>query len=291
MAKVTEQEISSLMVGRDVMLEIKKSKPELGDKILEVKNLSKKSGEKLLLNDVSLSIRSGEIMGVAGVEGNGQRELVNYLTGKDMVEMGKIFVDGQDIGNHTIRQIRDKKVSHIPEDRMVDGAASSASIAENMISTKIDSQYLNKGLLMNRTAINQMAEKLIEYYRIKCDGSQQLVGMLSGGNIQKVVAARELASKPRLIIANQPARGVDVSAAEFIHDKLLELRGEGSATLLVSADLNEVLGLSDSLIVMYDGEIAAYFKDSSKVSELELGMYMLGSKKMNKEEIGGLMDE
>lgn len=290
-AKVTEQEISSLMVGRDVMLEIKKSKPELGDKILEVKNLSKKSGEKLLLNDVSLSIRSGEIMGVAGVEGNGQRELVNYLTGKDMVEMGKIFVDGQDIGNHTIRQIRDKKVSHIPEDRMVDGAASSASIAENMISTKIDSQYLNKGLLMNRTAINQMAEKLIEYYRIKCDGSQQLVGMLSGGNIQKVVAARELASKPRLIIANQPARGVDVSAAEFIHDKLLELRGEGSATLLVSADLNEVLGLSDSLIVMYDGEIAAYFKDSSKVSELELGMYMLGSKKMNKEEIGGLMDE
>ncbi len=216
---------------------------------------------------------------------------MNYLTGKDMVEMGKIFVDGQDIGNHTIRQIRDKKVSHIPEDRMVDGAASSASIAENMISTKIDSQYLNKGLLMNRTAINQMAEKLIEYYRIKCDGSQQLVGMLSGGNIQKVVAARELASKPRLIIANQPARGVDVSAAEFIHDKLLELRGEGSATLLVSADLNEVLGLSDSLIVMYDGEIAAYFKDSSKVSELELGMYMLGSKKMNKEEIGGLMDE
>lgn len=290
-SKVTEQEISSLMVGRDVMLEIKKRPPKLGDKVLEVKNLSKKSGEKLVLNDVSLTIRSGEIMGVAGVEGNGQRELVHYLTGRDTVEKGKIFIEGEDIGNHTIRQIRDKKVSHIPEDRMADGAASNASITENIISTKIDSRYLNKGLLMNRATINQLTENMIEYYKIKCDGGRQLVGMLSGGNIQKVVVARELASKPRMVIANQPTRGVDVSAAEFIHDKLLELREEGSATLLVSADLNEVLGLSDSLIVMCDGEIVAYFKDSSEVSEQELGMYMLGSKKMDKEEMGGLMNE
>lgn len=288
---VTEQEISSLMVGRDVILEIQKKEPDFKEKILEVKNLTKVGANKNILTDISLTIKGGEILGVAGVEGNGQRELVDLLTGKDSVETGKIFVDGNDIGHKTIRAIRDLKVAHIPEDRMVDGAAATVTIEENLISTKIDSEYLNKGLLTNLEAIKQMADNMVDYYKIRCDGTKQKVGMLSGGNIQKVVVARELASNPRLIIANQPIRGVDVSAAEFIHDKLLELRDEGSATLLVSADLNEVLGLSDSLVVMHEGEIVAYFKDSSKVTELELGMYMLGSKKMTKEEMGGLMNE
>jgi len=288
---VTEQEISSLMVGRDVILEINKKPVKRGEKVLEVKNVSQMHGQKKALNDISFNIHKGQILGVAGVEGNGQRELVNLLVGKTFVTDGEILINKVSLRGKNVKKIRQMKVSHIPEDRMIDGAASEASIEENIISDKNEAKYLNKGIFMNWKAIRMMVDKMIDYYRINCDSLRQPVGMLSGGNIQKVVAARELARRPEVVIANQPTRGVDVSAAEFIHGKLLELRDEGTATLLVSADLNEVLGLSDDLIVMHDGEIAAYFKDSAQVDEKELGMYMLGSEKMTKEEMGGLFDE
>lgn len=290
-ADVTEQEISRLMVGRDVILKIQKKEADYRENILTVNHLTEKHGEKVVLNDVSFSVKGGQILGLAGVEGNGQYELVNYLTGRTPVEKGKIFIEGKDLGGKSIRQFREEDISHIPEDRMLDGVAKDATIAENIIATKINDRSLNKGLLMDKKAIRDMVDNMIEFYRIKCDSMEQEVGMLSGGNIQKVVVARELASNPRLVIANQPTRGVDVSAAEFIHDKLLELRDQGNAVFLVSADLNEVMGLSDSLIVMHEGAIVAYFEDSSMVSEQELGMYMLGGKKMTEEEIGGAVNE
>jgi ABC-type uncharacterized transport system ATPase subunit len=189
----------------------------------------------------------------------------------------------------SIQEIRKKHIAHIPEDRMAYGVAALATIEENMIGDKIDEPSLNKGWLLNKGAIKSFAKKMTEQYKVKCDSPVQPVRMLSGGNIQKVVVARELSSKPELLIADQPSRGIDVGSTEFIHHKLIELRDEGTAVLLVSADLNEVMELSDSLIVMYGGEIVAYFPERAFYTEEELGFYMLGLKRQSEDEIRGAL--
>ena len=285
---VTEQDISRMMVGRDVVLEIDKERPHPGEIVLDVQHINKfANGGKKIPDDVSFCVRRGEILGVAGVEGNGQKEISEIVTGMDRLFEGEVRVGpkGIDVRRSTIRKIRDAGTAHISEDRMTYGIVGDGSITENIISNRYFKPEYQKGPLMDMKKIDGLVDQLIVDYNIKCDGKDQPIRMLSGGNMQKVVVAREFTSDPSLIIANQPTRGIDVGASEFIRNKLVELRDEGAGVLLISADLNEVMEVSDSLIVMNEGHIAAYFEDSSKVSEDELGEYMLGLKQMSPEEI------
>ena len=288
---VTEQDISRLMVGRDVVLKYDKRKTAYGQPVLAVRNFSLPGGDgRNVLTDVSFRIRAGEIVGIAGVEGNGQTPLVEALTGSlgaaGRDASGTIAVKNTDIRGLSIRDIRRLGVSYVPEDRMRQGTAGEASIADNLISTSYGSKELRRGPLLSGRKIARLAASLVEQFKVRCSGPKQPIGMLSGGNMQKVVVARECSTNPELLIAEQPTRGVDIGAAQFIHRKLIELRDQGCGILLVSADLNEILELSDSLLVMYDGRIAAYFEDPSALSEEELGLYMLGINRHDPEQIG-----
>ncbi|MGF7057847.1 ABC transporter ATP-binding protein [Brassicibacter mesophilus] len=283
---VTEEDISKLMVGRDVILTVNKEKCSPKEAVLDVRNLRYINDlGKTAVKDISFNLRSGEILGIAGVEGNGQRELVEIITGMRKSIKGNVSILGQDISNMSIKNIRELGTSHVPEDRMTYGVAGDVSIEQNLISDKYDSPELTGKMLLKMNKIKDLSNKLVKEYKVKCNSSNQIVKMLSGGNIQKVVVAREFSKDPKLLIADQPTRGIDVGATEFIRNKIVELRDKGSSILLVSADLNEVLELSDSLIVMYGGEIVAYFDDASKVTEEELGLYMLGIKRQSLEEV------
>jgi simple sugar transport system ATP-binding protein len=291
-ASITEQEISRLMVGRDVVLDVEKDAPHPTDVVLRVEGLRyTNEWNKRMLDGVSFAVRKGEILGVAGVEGNGQRELVDMLFGLNTPDDGEASVDGEDIIGKPQYRIRRLGVSLVPEDRMTYGIAESASIEENVISDRFTEKRFNHGPLFDMKAIHAESDRLIEDYTVLCKSRRQKVKMLSGGNIQKVVVAREFSSDPTLIIADQPTRGIDVGATEFIRKKLVDLSRAGAAVLLVSADLNEVMELSDSLIVLYGGKIAAYFEDTSDLDDVVMGEYMLGLKRQSDEEIGRVCHE
>lgn len=290
-ATVSEQEISRMMVGRDVFLNIEKKKAEPGKTVLSVNNLSYKNKFGLYsFKDLNFDIRSGEILGVAGVEGNGQSELANVLAGLDPIQDGDIKVNGRSIKGMSVRKIREEGVAVIHEDRMTYGASSTQSIAENIISDRFyKKEYIKYGFLNWKYVVSKTKE-LIQSFSIKSDGYNAETRTLSGGNIQKVVAAREFTSKPKLLVACQPTRGIDVGAAELIRKKMLTLRDEeNTATLLFSADLSELLSGSDGIIVMYGGKITAYFPDITLINEEILGEYMLGLKNQTSEEIGGVV--
>ena len=285
-AEISKEEISRLMVGRDVVLAVQKDKAEPKETVLQVRGLTyTNEWNKKMLDGVSFSVRQGEILGVAGVEGNGQGELVEMLFNLNRPDSGSATVNGQEIIGLPQDKLRDLGVSLIPEDRMTYGIAGAATIEENLISDRIDQKRFNKGPFFNMKAIHAESDQLIKDFAVLCESHQQKVQMLSGGNIQKVVVAREFSSNPKLIIADQPTRGIDVGATEFIRNKLVELSRAGAAVLLVSADLNEVMELSDSLIVMCGGKIAAYFEDTSTLTDAVMGEYMLGLKSQSDEEI------
>lgn len=286
MQGMDEKDISRLMVGRDVINSIMKAKAEPGEVVLKVEDLSCSSDEgKKVLNSMSFTVRKGEILGIAGVEGNGQLELVESVTGLRKNFHGRILINGKEINRASIKKIRKSGLSHIPEDRISFGMAGEASIAENLIADKLGEPMIGNGPFLSQKKIKKLSDHLIKDFLIKCSSRKQSANMLSGGNMQKVVVAREFSRDPSIMIADQPSRGVDVGATEFIHKKLVQIRDQGAAVLLVSADLNEVIELSDSLIVMYGGEIVAYFEDTKKISEEELGYYMLGIKKQSETEI------
>lgn len=289
---LSEQDISRLMVGRDVILKLEKKAAKPGKNILALRNLSvyAKDGAKKL-HSVSLDIREGEILGVAGIEGNGQREMAEAITGLNTDYEGDILLEGINLKHTSVRKIREAGLSHIPEDRMTYGVIADASVEENMISDRFYKNTHSKNGILRKKDIQKESDTLIKEYLVKCDDREQAVRMLSGGNIQKVVVARECSGNAKMIVVNQPTRGIDVGAIEFVRKRLVELRDAGVAQLLFSADLNEILELSDSLIVLCEGEIVAYFNDASQVSETELGEYMLGIKRMSKEEIGGIVHE
>lgn len=290
---VDEKEISKLMVGRDVILKINKEETKPKNTILKVRNLEKLNSDgKKVLNNISFDIREGEILGIAGVEGNGQTELSEVLTGMKNFKTGEIELNQVSLKNKNVRDIRKTGLAHISEDRMTYGCSQNSSIWENLLSDRyFDKKYI-KGSLFNFKPIEIFAKEAVEKFKIKCDDIFQPVRMLSGGNIQKVVVAREFTSDTNLIVANQPTRGIDVGATELIRNELVRLtREDNKGVLLISADLNEVLELSDSLIVMVEGEIVAYFEDASKVDEYELGNYMLGLEKHSEEMIGRLIHE
>lgn len=285
-ADISKEEISRLMVGRDVILTVEKDQAQPTDVVLRVRDLEyTNEWNKKMLNKLSFDVRKGEILGIAGVEGNGQRELVDMLFNLNTPDSGTATVNGQSVIGQPQRKIRDLGVSLIPEDRMTFGMAGTATIEENLMSDRSADKKYNNGPLFNTKKMHEDSDQLIKDYKVLCKSRNQQVGMLSGGNIQKVVVAREFSADPILIIADQPTRGIDVGATEFIRKKLVELSRAGAAVLLVSADLNEVMELSDSLIIMYNGGIAAYFEDTTSLTDAVMGEYMLGLKQQSDEEV------
>lgn len=277
---ISTDEMSKLMVGRDVVLSFDKNPIKLGELAMSVRNLTVKgSTGKLRVDNLSFDIKAGEILGIAGVEGNGQGHLVEVLTGLSKSYTGDIYLFDSDVRNLGIKDIRDLKLAHIPEDRMTLGCAKRMSILDNMFSNQYHSKEFSGNIMLKTKAIEQRAKDLIKEYLVKCKSYRQEVGMLSGGNIQKVVVAREFSTNPKIIIANQPTRGIDVGAAEFIRRRIIQFRDEGCAIILISADLNEVFELSDRLAVMYKGKFSGVFTDVKGLTEEELGKYMLGLKK------------
>ena len=285
-ADISKEEISRLMVGRDVILTVEKDQAQPTDVVLRVRDLEyTNEWNKKMLNKLSFDVRKGEILGIAGVEGNGQRELVDMLFNLNTPDSGTATVNGQSVIGQPQRKIRDLGVSLIPEDRMTFGMAGTATIEENLMSDRSADKKYNNGPLFNMKKMHEDSDQLIKDYKVLCKSRNQQVGMLSGGNIQKVVVAREFSADPILIIADQPTRGIDVGATEFIRKKLVELSRAGAAVLLVSTDLNKVMELSDSLIIMYNGGIAAYFEDTTSLTDAVMGEYMLGLKQQSDEEV------
>lgn len=289
---ITQNEISSLMVGRDIVLKYDKIKKATGKAVLKVGNVSCKNIEgKELLKNIRFTVNKGRILGIAGVEGNGQRELINIITGGKRNYDGEVLFRDTDTRSMSIKKLRKSGMSYIPEDRMTQGVAAAAMISENLTANRYDGKEVNSGLFMDVKKLGKLADSLVSEYDIVCKDAAQKVESLSGGNIQKVVVARECSIEPELLVAEQPTRGVDVGAAEFIHKEIIKLREKGSAVLLVSADLNEAMELSDSLLVMFEGEFVAYIDNPSQTTEEELGLYMLGIKKQDPEEIGRAFNE
>lgn len=285
---LTVEDISKLMVGRDIILKVEKGPAKPKETRLSVRNLScKNEVGRQVLNCVSFSVRSGEILGIAGVEGSGQEELVELITGMRHLDKrnGEVMIGTDQTAGCSVKEIRRKGMSYIPEDRMVYGAAGHVTIRENMISSICDSEEVNSGLFLNKKKIDRWVEAGIRDYDIRCGSPLDEIGMLSGGNMQKVIVAREFSAEPSILIADQPTRGVDVGAIEFIHKKIVEIRDRGCAVLLVSADLNEILELSDSIIVMCQGKISGYFPQAKEMTEEELGYYMLGVKHQSEEDL------
>ena len=275
--KTTKEELARMMVGREVLLKVEKRSPQIRGVVLKVKNLEAVNDRGLpALRRVSFKIRAGEILGIAGVEGNGQTELVEVLTGLRRLIRGKITLWGKDITNVSSRKILESRIAHIPEDRHKRGLILDYSVENNLI---LGSHYrppMTKGLRLNFKKISENALELIKKFDIRPADKEILVNSLSGGNQQKTIVARELSRHPQLLVASQPTRGVDIGAIEFIHRKILEERDKGKAVLLVSAELSEVISLSDRILVMYEGKIVGEV-EPKKTSESELGLMMAGA--------------
>ncbi len=284
---VAVEEISELMIGRKVVFSYDDIRKDTTLKnVLAVKDIMySKDGKKDLLKNVSFTARTGEILGIIGVEGNGQAELVDIIFGNKHAKSGSITINERDISNSSIKERRNLGIAYIPEDRMRQGIAANGSIKENLIGSFYDSDSINRKIFMDKPKINKIAGDLIGQFEVLCKDADTKIGSLSGGNIQKVVVAREYYVNPDVLIAEQPTRGVDIGSASSIHKKIIELRNANKAVILISADLSEALAVSDRLIVFYSGEIVAYFEHIKEVTEKELGFYMLGLKKQSKEEI------
>ena len=286
MENMTSRDISRLMVGRDVIRNISKPEHEKGDVVMKVRDLTYYDKHDVrIVDNVSFNLRAGEILGVAGVEGCGQKETSEIIAGLLKAHGGKVEILGVDTTEASVAEIRKLGLSHIHEDRMLYGVAMEESIEENMISIRSDDREFGNSLFLNKKTISEYAQKLVKRFSVFCKSALVPVKMLSGGNMQKVVVAREMAVDPKILIATQPTRGIDVGAIELIHTNLIEARQKDCAVLLITSDLNEVLDLSDSLLVFYKGKIVGYFRDVKELTDEELGLYMLGLKSQTEVEI------
>ena len=283
--------ISRLMVGRDVVLKIEKEDPKPDKPVLEVQNLVCVNSEgKNAVDDVSFTIRGGEVVGIAGVEGNGQSFLSDAISGMIRYASGSVKLNGQEISGMKIRKIREAGMSVIPEDRIAVGCVRDLSVRSNAIADRYDKKENKNGIFLNGRKQREITEQLIRDFEIACDSQDESIRFLSGGNIQKVVVGREFTSGANFVIANQPTRGVDVGTAEMIRKYLVRMtREKGIGSLLISADLNEVLEVSDRLFVMRQGKIVAAFPKANVVDVDVLGEYMLGIRTMTAEEMEGLL--
>ena len=278
-SSVTEKDVAELMVGREVLFRVEKDKAKPGKEVLQVKNIHVRDNRGLkTVNGISLNVKEGEIYGIAGVEGNGQTELVEALTGLRPVEEGQVFYQGEDITNLSARKLKDRKIGHIPEDRLRRGLVTNFTLSENFILGFHHQSPYSRSIFMDYKEIEEHAKSLIGDFDVRTSSHNNLASKLSGGNQQKVIIAREFIQEPKLLIASQPTRGVDVGSIEFIHKQLINKRDEGTAILLVSAELNEVLSLSDRIGVIYEGEIVDTFT-AEEADEREIGRLMTGSGK------------
>ncbi len=270
-----ENGLAALMVGQEVSLRVDRAAGQ-GARRLSVRGLTLHSSSgSTVLKDLSLDLRSGEILGLAGVEGNGQAELIEAVAGLRPAA-GSIAVDDREIGALDVAARRALGIAHIPEDRLATGLATGSSAAENLVATRLADRRFVRGGLLDRRAIRAEARALIDRFSIRVGGPDSAVGTLSGGNMQKVVVARELAEQPRVLLVNQPTRGVDLLATQFIWSRLTAARDGGAAVLLASADLSELLALSDRLLVLYWGEVVAALRNTPDLTPERLGAYMLG---------------
>ena len=278
-AEIDEVGLAELMVGRPVQLVVDKAPAQPGDATLRIDGMHVVAADgRTLVDHVGFEVRAGEIVGVAGVQGNGQTELVEALTGLRDVLDGSIHLDGVDITHASPRVVHDAGVAHIPEDRQRSGLVGDFSVAENMVLTRYHDDEYSSGFSMDWPAARRRAAELVEQYDVRTPSIQTAAGTLSGGNQQKVIVARELSRDDlRLVIASQPTRGVDVGSIEYIHAQIVAARDAGSAVLVVSTELDEVMALADRILVMYRGRIVADLpRDATDHSEI--GLYMAGSK-------------
>ncbi len=277
-ASVTSrEELARMMVGRDVLLEVDRGESAPAETVLEVSALSatRRKGVRAL-DSVDLRVRAGEVLGVAGVQGNGQTELVEVLTGLRRPSGGSVKLCGEEISGRSPRAVRDLGVAHVPEDRQERGLVLEFSLSENLVLGRHHRRPFSSNGLVATKAIRAHAEKLIQAHDIRPNDPTAAASSLSGGNQQKVIVAREFDGSPKLLIAAQPTRGVDIGAIEFVHKSLIEMRDAGAGVLLISAELSEIMTLSDRIVVMYGGRIVAEF-EAGTVTEEELGMYMTGA--------------
>ena len=274
----TESQIAEMMVGRPVQLTVDKNSAKAGDVVLKVTDLTVLDSDgRTHVENVSFEVHAGEIVGIAGVQGNGQTELVEALTGLRKATSGVIALDGKDLTHSNPRERHQMGMAHIPEDRQRQGLVGGLSVAENLVLTRYHDDQFSHGVIVDWEAADAIAETLISEYDIRTPNRETGVGTLSGGNQQKVIVARELSRDLRLTIAAQPTRGVDVGSIEYIHSRIVKERDAGTAVLIVSTELEEVMALSDRLLVMYRGKVVAEL-DPKKVTPMEVGLYMAGSR-------------
>ncbi len=278
---ITKETLSEMMVGRKVPLVPDKPEQQLGEVILKAENLCVKDRktDKMLVNNASFEVREGEIVCIAGIDGNGQSELAYAITGLLGIDSGTLTLDNEDVTNKDIRYRSVHGIAHIPEDRQKHGLVLDYNMQENCILKNYFTPEFQKGGFMNQKSGRKYTDKLIDKFDIRSgQGASPLVRSMSGGNQQKVIVAREIDSNPKLLVAVQPTRGLDVGAIEYIHAQLMELRNTRHAVLLFSLEMDEVLGISDRILVMYNGELVCNL-DAKGITAQELGLYMAGVKK------------
>lgn len=276
---VNERILASMMVGRDVLLEALDRKGNLGEVLVETEDIFVTDNRGLMaVNGISLKVRAGEVLGIAAIEGNGQSELIEAITGMRHIEKGSIKVAGNDATKLTAGEIRKLGLAHIPEDRMTTGVSLKSSVTENLIIGKErEADFAVKGIHLKQSTVERYAKDLFEKFDIRGAGIGTEVGSMSGGNMQKVVVAREISFDTPVLIISQPTRGVDIGAMEFIHNQIMERRNAGCAILLVSADLDEVFRLSDRIITIYEGKITGEF-NNGEISKMDISYYMTGNR-------------
>lgn len=277
--ETTEHEIARMMVGREVLMGVEKDISEPKEIVLDVNHISCSNDQGIpAVNDVSFCVRQGEIVGIAGVQGNGQTELIEAITGLRKIRSGKISIGGNILGgNNTSRQCRDLHVGHIPEDRQEVGAARYASIRDNYLLYLHTLRRFHKGIFLNYKEFDKACIEGLAEYDVRYNKIQDNASSLSGGNRQKLIIAREMYTKPHLLVAAQPTRGVDIGATEFIHKQIVAQRDSGSGVLLFSNELSEIISLSDRILVMYRGQIIGEV-DQIHATEEKLGLWMAGIK-------------
>jgi general nucleoside transport system ATP-binding protein len=274
----TERSLARLVVGRDVMLSVEKTAAKPEGPLLEVRDLYVRDDRQLeKVSGLSLSVRAGEIVALAGVDGNGQQELVDAVTGMCAPESGTVAIDGQDIAGKGVQAATDAGVAHIAEDRQLRGLVLPFTLAENLALREYRSPELSGHGWLRLRHMKERAEKLLAEFDVRGGGPESYAAALSGGNQQKVAVAREIASNPKVLVAHQPTRGLDVGAIEFVHRRLIAERDKGRAVLLVSLEYEEVRALADRILVIYEGKIVGEFPPDA--SEEELGIAMTGGKR------------
>jgi general nucleoside transport system ATP-binding protein len=280
--QTTVEEMAEMMVGREVIFEVTKSEKKPGETLFEVSDLTIHGKSKPVVDHVSFEVRAGEIVGIAGIDGNGQTELVRALTGLSPTDEGRVVINGQDITKASVRKRYEAGMSHIPEDRQKHGVILDFDLSSNLVLQNYYTPDYQKRGFLKFDAIENHASKMVERFDIRSErGGKTIVRSMSGGNQQKAIVGREIARDHNLLIAVQPTRGLDVGAIEYIHSQLLEARENNEAILLVSLEIEEIMSLSDRILVMYEGRIVGDL-DPRKTTVNELGLYMSGAKQMER---------